>query len=288
MFNNDSDYKRKPAWAGAFYEANPKRLDRIVTDYLKSAPQTQVNGQIIGVVVPHAGYVYSGPTAAAAYKLLVGQHYDSVIVIAPSHHEVIKGVSVFSGQTYETPLGEVQIDSQLAQEIVSSSQRINFSIAGHLSEDEYSEHSLEVQLPFLQKVFPAGMKMVPIVFHDYSVDNCRELGEAIFNAVGDRTVLIVASSDLYHGYSYEECLATDERTLSAVEAMDPKDFCHGLKTGAYQACGGGPIAALQFAAQKMGADFSKVVARTNSADVTGMRGGWTVGYAAVVVGKSAD
>ena len=285
MFGNDLDYIRKPAWAGAFYKADSKRLEQTVTDYLDNAPQVQVPGQIVGIVVPHAGYEYSGPTAAAAYKVVMGQTFDAVVVIAPSHHEPIEGMSVFPGKACETPLGEVAVDQQLARDIVALGKRIHLSMSGHRSPSDHAEHSLEVQLPFLQKVFPDGLKIVPIVFHDSSLDNCKELGEAIAAAIGNKKIFIVASSDLYHGYSYDECQSTDARTLAAVEAFEPEELCQGLEQGTFQACGGGPIASLLFAAKKMGADSVTVVTRTNSADVTGMRGGWTVGYAAVAVSK---
>jgi len=285
MIHKDSDYIRKPAWAGAFYEANSQKLQQVVRKSLENASQVKDVGQTIGIVVPHAGFEYSGATAAAAYKLVMGQSFDSVIIIAPSHREWVEGISVFAGKAYETPLGEVPVDRQLAQDIESFSDRIHLSMNGHRSPGDDAEHSLEVQLPFLQQVFPIGLQIVPIVFRDYSVENCKGLGDAIAKAARKKKVLIVASSDLYHGYSYDDCKATDDRTLAAIEEFKPENFCHGVKAGNYQACGGGPIAALLFAGGKMGAETVKVVARTNSAEVTGMRGGYVVGYAAIAVSK---
>jgi AmmeMemoRadiSam system protein B len=285
MVGKDSDYIRQPAWAGSFYEADPDRLKSSVLHLFDKALPKQVPGHIMGLITPHAGYEYSGSTAAAAYKLVMDDHYEAVVVIAPSHHELVKGISIFPGRAYETPLGEVAVDQQLAEDIEALGRHIHFSMSGHRSFGNHSEHSLEVQLPFLQKAFPNGLKIVPIVFHDYSLENCMELGNAVASAAKGKNVLIVASSDLYHGYSYDDCRSTDDRTLNSIEAFDPEDLCQGLSQGIYQACGGGPIAALLFATKKMGANLAQVIMRTNSSDITGMRGGWTVGYASVAISK---
>jgi MEMO1 family protein len=160
---------------------------------------------------------------------------------------------------------------------------IYLSEDGHRSRGDRAEHSLEVQLPFLQKTLDRDFKLVAIVFHDYSFKNCRLLGETISNNVEDKKVLIVASSDLYHGYSYAQCRESDDRTLASIESMDAEEFCRGVNSHSYQACGGGPIAALLVAAKKLGAVQAKVIARTCSADVTGVKTGWVVGYASVLV-----
>ena len=123
-----------------------------------------------------------------------------------------------------------------------------------------------------------------MVFHDYSWKNCSALGEAVSDALNSaHNALIVASSDLYHGYSYDDCVQIDSETIEGIEALDPESFCEGFRMSKYQACGAGPITAMQVAAKNMGAKQVKTVARTNSADVTGMRSGWTVGYVSAVI-----
>ena len=288
MSGNDTDYIRKPAWAGAFYDDNPIRLHEIISNYLAKSPKIDISGPITGLVVPHAGYEYSGMVAAAAYNLVIGEKYDSVVIIAPSHHEYISGISIFSGKAYETPFGIVPVDTQLAHEIAESNDDIHLSIKGHSSLGDRTEHSLEVQLPFLQTIFPEDLKIVPIVYHDYSLSNCINLGNAIADSLKNRKILIIASSDLYHGQSYEDCLQTDERTLKAIEKFNAEVFCNGLKNGTFQACGGGPIASLLIASKEVGADNVKVIMSTNSSEITGRKRGWTVGYAAVVVYKNSS
>jgi MEMO1 family protein len=276
---------RHAAWEDQFYPGNKTALSRMIDEYLAGAPDLGPGKDIIGFAVPHAGYVYSGPTAAAAYRQVSGRAYNTVIVIAPSHAERISGISVYDGDYYETVFGQVAIDKELAVRLTQKDKTIYLSEDGHRTSGDRAEHALEVQLPFLQKTLAHGWQLVPMVFHDYSYENCRLLGEAIAECVQDKNVLIVASSDLYHGYSYSECLETDDRTLKSVESMDVEEFCRGVDNQSYQACGAGPIAALLVAGSRLGASRAKVIARTTSGDVTGVKHGWIVGYASVMVSK---
>lgn len=277
-----AEHTRPAAFAGAFYPANPRQLDTLVTRLLAEAPQRDIPGQIVGLVAPHAGYLYSGSTAAAAYKQVMGKPYESVVIMAPSHRELFHEAAVSPFSSYATPLGEVAVDRGLAEQIVAQGKGVAFSPRGHEVRGEDAEHSLEVHLPFLQKALP-GISIVPIVISDYHGASSRRFGEAIAQAIGERKVLIVASTDLYHGYSYEECKLADSRTLAALEAFDPEDFAEGATQGKYTACGAGPVSVMLYAARLLKADTVTVVAQTNSADATGVRGGYVVGYAAAVV-----
>lgn len=274
---SDPQNIRKPAVAGAFYPADPGVLKRQVDEFLERAEPAGIDGQIIALVSPHAGYPYSGHIAGTAFKQVQGNRYDAVIVIAPSHSEYFSGASVYDGSGYETPLGVVPVEETLARAIAEGDNIIQAGMAGHRG-----EHSLEVQLPFLQDAL-IDPKIVPIVMADRSFDTCERLARAISSAVEGKDVLIVASTDLYHGYSYEECVAADTRTLEAIEAYSPKKLCDGLAQEAFQACGGGPVTVALLAAKQMGADAARVIARTNSNDVVGEKGGYCVGYAAVAI-----
>jgi len=276
---------RHAAWAGQFYPGHPDKLEMTVREYLNAAPDLEIDGDIVGLIAPHAGYQYSGATAAVAYKQLQGRDFTHAVIIAPSHAEMFNGISVYNGDYYETPLGLIPVDTELAQAIASSGAMLRLSDLGHRTDSDRAEHSLEVQLPFLQLVSSTELKIVPIVFHDYRLENCRELADALAAHLTDKKAVIIASSDLYHGYSYEEYQETDRRTLEGIETFDGEQFCIYANQDIYQACGAGPIAALLMATKKMGATDVQVVAQTNSADVTGMRGGWTVGYASVLVIK---
>ena len=271
---------RKPAVDGQFYPGDPTALTTSIDRMLERSELADIQGDIVALVVPHAGYVYSGQTAAAGYRQVQGKALDAVVVIAPSHQDMFSGASVYNKGGYQTPLGVAPVEVDLADAVISQNPSIRFTMAGHRN-----EHALEVQVPFLQRTIES-LKIVPIVMGERSLELCRALAQAIVVASQGKRILIVASSDLYHGYSYEACVQADRRTLAAIETFDPEAFCRGLDAQ-YQACGGAPIATALMAAKDMGADRAKVVARTNSNDATGTRGGYVVGYAAVVVYKNA-
>ncbi|MDZ7270519.1 MAG: AmmeMemoRadiSam system protein B [candidate division KSB1 bacterium] len=277
---------RPAAFAGTFYPGSPRQLDALVTRLLDEAPDETIPGEIIGLIAPHAGYLYSGSTAATAYKQVMGKPYESIVIIAPSHRELFREGAVAPFASYATPLGEVPVDRALAEQIVAQNKGLSFSEHGHQVRGEEAEHSLEVHLPFLQKALP-GVPIVPIVISDYGETSSRRFGEALAQAIGKRKVLLVASTDLYHGYSYEDCKLTDARTIAALQAFDPEDFVKGAMRGTYQACGAGPVSVLLHAARLLQADTVTVLAQTNSADATGVRGGYVVGYVAAAVSRPA-
>ena len=274
---------RHAAWAGQFYPAHPELLEQTIKDYLNSVPVVQ-HGRIVGLIAPHAGYAYSGKTAAAAYRQILHASYETAVLLSPSHAAFIDGVSVFDGDFYETPLGKIAVDVDTAVKLAECSPSIMRGKAGHVGEGEREEHALEVQLPFLQVVLK-NFAIVPLVFHDYSWENCRQLGEAIFQTFDPSTTLIVASSDLYHGSSYDQCIRQDASTLMSIENDNAETFCDLAMTDEVMACGAGPIAVLKYVAEKWGAQLPRIIARTNSADVVGNEHGYVVGYAAAIVVK---
>jgi len=273
---------RKPVVAGSWYTDNPDKLRREITSYLENAKKVNIQGEILALVSPHAGYAYSGAVAGYAYKQVMGNQYDAVIVLAPSHHEAFHGISVFNKDGYETPLGVVPVEKDIANALIEQSEDIKFSWEGHRQ-----EHSLEIQLPFLQVAIP-DLKIVPIVFWDHSWGNCNLLANAITKVVKNKKVLIVASSDLYHGYDYEDCVKTDNRTLELVEQLKPNKLYNGFKDENLMACGAGGIIVAELVAKNLGADKAKIVFQTNSGDVTGNRKDYVVGYGAVVVYKQTE
>lgn len=286
MAPSSSEQTRPAAFAGTFYPGNPRQLESLVTALLAEAPDKGIAGQIIGLVAPHAGYLYSGSTAATAYKQVMGKPYESIVIMAPSHRELFREATVCPFSAYSTPLGEVRVDTALAEQIVAQGKGVILSERGHQVRGDDAEHSLEVHLPFLQKALP-GVPIVPIIISDYHGGNSRRFGEAIGQAIGDRKVLIVASTDLYHGYSYEECKLADAHTLAALQAFDPDEFVKGATQGKYLACGAGPVSVMLYAARLLKADTVQLLAQTNSADATGVRGGYVVGYAAAAVYRSS-
>lgn len=273
---------RKPVVAGSWYSGDPEALRKEITKYLENAKLSDIDGEIFALVSPHAGYAYSGFTAANSYKQVMGNRYDAVIVLAPSHHEAFSGASVFNKDGYETPLGIVPVEKTIANAIIDQNENIRFTWEGHRE-----EHSLEIQLPFLQVAIP-DLKIVPIVLWDYSWENCKQLADAITKAVKDKKVLIVASSDLYHGYSYEECKQTDNRTLNSITELKPQQLCQDFQDKNLMACGAGGIVVAELVAMNLGANDAKIVHQINSNDVTRSKGGYVVGYGAVVIYKEAE
>jgi len=268
---------RKAVVAGTWYSSNPEKLRKEIASYLENAKKAEIRGEIIALISPHAGYAYSGAVASHAYKQVMGNHYDAVIVIAPSHREAFHGVSVFNKDGYETPLGVVPVAKEIADALIAQSEHIRFSWEGHRE-----EHALEIQLPFLQLAIP-DLKIVPIVFWDHSWDNCTRLADAIVHAVKDKNVLIVASSDLYHGYDYEECVRSDNRTLETVVELNTKKLYQAFQHEDAMACGAGGILVAEMVAIRLGATQATRLFQTNSGDVTGNRNDYVVGYGAVAI-----
>lgn len=275
----ESQHIRKSVVAGSWYPGEQNELRNMIKKFFDNSKKANISGEIIALISPHAGYIYSGFTAANSYKQIIGADYDAVIVIAPSHHEAFSGVSVYSDGGYETPLGIVPIEKSLAKAIVGQDESIRFSMDGHRD-----EHSLEIQLPFLQMAI-SDFKLVPISFMDYSLETCKKLADAITKAVTGKKVLLVASSDLYHGYSYEDCIKTDNRTIDKMLALQPEEFCKGLQQNRFQACGGGPIVVAEMVALNLGANKATLLYRTNSGDVTGQKDRYVVGYSAIAIYK---
>lgn len=278
---------RKAAVAGVFYPDDPNRLTHDVDAMLNAAPDVHLGDEVVGLVCPHAGYAYSGPTAAVAYRQVRGQRYDAVIVIAPSHRESFQGASVFATGMYETPLGAVPVATDLAEAIVRACPGdVVADWAGHrvmpnmLGRGFHGEHAIEVQVPFLQRAIP-GVQIVPMVVGHFNPAMCCRIGNAIANATGSQRVLVVVSSDLYHGEDDRACEESDERTLSAVVAMDAKNLAAGLQNRSLQACGGGPMLIALRVAERLGVNKAQILAHTHSNAVTGKRGTYVVGYGAV-------
>lgn len=265
---------RKPVIAGSWYPGDPDILVGEIRRYLKNVPGESIDGTVMALVSPHAGYVYSGQVAAYGYRLIEGKTFDSVLVIGPSHRSYFEGVSLFNTGAYETPLGIVPVDEVLAQRILAGSRLISANLGVHIK-----EHSLEIQLPFLQMVL-GKFKFVPIIMGDQDCRTCEVLAEAIVRAVDDRSVLIVGSSDLSHFYEYEKAVRLDSTVLDSIRKMDYREFLDLIGNGKGEACGAGPVAVAMMVASRLGAETAKVLKYANSGDVTSDRDR-VVGYASV-------
>jgi len=270
---------REPAVAGSFYPNDPVVLKKQIRGFLDNVPEEKIEGKIIALISPHAGYMYSGQVAAFGYKLLEGSDFNRVIVIAPSHRAHFHGASVYNKIGYKTPLGIVPVDRDLCNRIIAQDKMISYYPQAHTQ-----EHSLEVHVPFLQIVLKE-FRLVPIVMGSQDFDTCRILSEAILKAIRDERVLIVASSDLSHFHRYDKAVSLDKTVLDHIDKLDAGGLEQDLKDGRCEACGGGPIVTAMLISEKLGANKAKVLNYANSGDITGDKSG-VVGYAAAVLYKN--
>ena len=210
---------RSPAVAGSFYPDSPQVLSAQVEKFIDDAEFTETDGKLIGLIAPHAGYVYSGHVAGYAYKQLVGQSFDTVVLLGLSHRYRIDGAAIYVHGAFRTPLGDIQIDEDLAAEIMRLTSDIVDLPPAHAN-----EHSLEVQLPFLQHIL-SDFRIVPILLQDDSPENVIPLSQAIIAATSDRSPLLIGSTDLCHYPTYETARKSDRVVIEAIEHFDP-DYLH--------------------------------------------------------------
>jgi AmmeMemoRadiSam system protein B len=256
-----------------WYPAAPEALRREVKEYIASAPVLDLPGDVVGLVAPHAGYFFSGHVAGASYRQVQGDSFEAVVLIGPDHRGIAFGGLAFADyDAWRTPLGDVPVDAEL---MAALDERLPLK---HVGRD--SEHSLEVQLPFLQTAL-TEFKLAPILMGDPSPAACRELGLAVADAARGREALLVASTDLSHFYDYEHAKRLDEHTLKPILDFDPERLAEELDRSQAHACGGGPVAAVMIAARELGASQAHLVKYANSGDVWEDKS-QVVGYAAVI------
>lgn len=266
---------RPPAVAGMFYSGTPATLAREVDELITASPE-RIPGTLRGLISPHAGYVYSGSTAGRAYGLLRGMAFDAVIVVGPSHREYFYGISLFPGDSFQTPLGEVPVHKEIRSALINEKEHIFMSEAGHKD-----EHSVEVQLPFLQRVMQA-VKFVPIVMGDQNSGLCWALAEQLARVLRNFNVLLVASSDLSHYHEYHTAMALDQKVVDRLRGFDSYGLLKLFESEEAEACGGGPMAAVMMGTGKAGANHCHVLTFCNSGDITGEKDR-VVGYLSAAI-----
>ena len=283
----DSRLVRQSPIAGSWYPGSPDVLKQAVDDYLAHAEYFETNDELIALISPHAGYPYSGQTAAYAYRQLQNHQFDTIVLLGPSHRDDFGAVAISSKKYYATPLGALELDQEF---IGALAQKISVRRIG-----QDNEHSLEIQLPFLQRAL-GSFKLVPImmslpfyVVGENALKPCEQLAAALADLARDRRVLFVASSDLSHLDDYATVKKYDARTEELVAAFDiPGLVKYMWQDRECRACGDAPIITALLATKALGANRARVLHRTNSGDVTGERerSEYVVGYMAVGVYKS--
>jgi AmmeMemoRadiSam system protein B/AmmeMemoRadiSam system protein A len=229
---------RKPVWAGLFYPKDPKALSDQIDHFLKNTKEaSKITGEIKALIAPHAGYVYSGQVAAEAYRLVQGKPVDTVVILSPCHRHGFYGASIYIKGGYETPLGVVKIDEQLAREL-SDKTGFQYVPAAHRE-----EHAIEVQIPFIQKTLPEA-KIVPVIMGIPSQKTIKKLASALASVTYGKNVLILASTDMSHFLSKAQAKETDIRTISLIKSFQIDQLIKKLEQRENIMCGGAPAAAL--------------------------------------------
>lgn len=263
---------RRAAVAGSWYPGRRDVLARELEGYLAQASVRAVPGRLLALISPHAGLRYSGPVAAHGYSLLRGARDLSVVLVGPSHRAAFDGCAVHAEGAFETPLGEIPVDEELAGALLDRDARIVDAPSVHRE-----EHSLEMQLPFLQYLVP-GLRIVPILMGSQTRDEVMALAEGLVEALRGREALLVASSDLSHYHPAAVANALDARVVEDVERFDPEGLMDRIERDHGSACGGGPIVAVMRAARALGADRATLLRYADSGDAGEGDKSHVVGY----------
>jgi MEMO1 family protein len=277
-FTQETQLKvRKPVFAGQFYPGDKSGLETMVDNFLKEAAvkADKPSSHTFGLIAPHAGYVYSGRVAASAYSQIIGKPYKTVIIIGSSHQVAFKGIAIDPSGAWETPLGTVQIDQDVAQLLMAKCTSIKTYPAAF-----EKEHSLEVQLPFLQRTLK-GFRIVPIVTGFLEGNDYRLFTDALLSALNQnpKGLLIVASSDMSHYHSYNQAYEMDSLALKDIEKMTPDRLAENLQKGQCELCGAQGVLTLLLVAGRLNG-VAKTLSYANSGDVTRDKSR-VVGYGAV-------
>lgn len=274
---------RSAAVVGKFYPQDAGRLSAVIDTMISQAVTSEME-KPVALVVPHAGYTYSGQICADAFKLASRFSFDRIIILGTNHTDSdFQGISVFAAGEFETPLGRIPVDEEMAKKLLSTGKPVTADRRVHVR-----EHSIEVILPFVQKVFPKA-RIVPIIIGAPDIDMCQSFGGVLAEVIRGNKTLIIASSDLSHYPDYSHAAEVDRDVLNAMMRLDPgmllaeirRQESLRVRNLATTACGLGPILTAMAAARSLGADCGRVISHANSGDTTLGDRSRVVGYAAV-------
>ena len=279
---------RQPAVAGSFYAGDLKSLNiQIENCFLHKIgpgeiplvnPKRQNN--IMGLISPHAGYMYSGPVAANGfYKIALDGKPDTIIILGPNHQGFGENISIMAEGKWKTPLGDLEIDAEMAEDILKNSKIIKKDKKAH----QY-EHSIEVQLPFIQYIFGKDIKFVPICMTRQDINTDIEIAKSICSSVVDKNILIIASSDFTHYEPQEYAENVDKQAINAILEFNPKKLYDMIYRQNLTMCGPGPITVMLIACETLGAKKAELLKYATSGDVSGMYD-QVVGYASLIISK---
>jgi MEMO1 family protein len=273
---------RPSSIAGQWYDGNPESLSRSVDKFLDQAKNPVLEGDIIGVIAPHAGHRYSGAVAGYAFATLRGQTFDMVAVISPMHHPYSQPLITTAHEAYATPLGTILVDHEALTELdVVLKSELNFGLSAIAFDPE---HSLEIELPFLQRAITGKWNLLPVMVRAQDPFVSEGLGKALAKVLHGRKSILVASTDLSHFYDQETALSFDRVMLHEIESFSPEGIFAAERTGKGFACGHAAVAAVLWAARDLGANTVKILHHATSGDVTGDYSS-VVGYGAGAILK---
>ncbi|MBI3859925.1 MAG: AmmeMemoRadiSam system protein B [Thaumarchaeota archaeon] len=274
---------RKPAVAGSFYPSDRERLRAAIRKCYEGPvgpgqlpPAARRGATAVAFVAPHAGYEYSGPVAAHSY--LHASSFaspDLIVIAAPNHYGIGSGVSTFGEGSWETPLGTLQVDAAASEQLADHAGVVSFDPDAHSL-----EHSLEVQLPFLQEIYGNSVPLLPVSLLFQDIETATAVGRAIGKVAQGRRAVLIASSDLTHYEPYEQARTKDLAVLERVVSLDVEGMYESLEMLRVTACGYGPIAAVMTAAVELGMKKGELLKYANSGDTGGDRSS-VVGYGSV-------
>jgi len=268
--------------AGQWYEGDARRLGDRVDRYLEAAGQQMIEGEIIAIMVPHAGHMYSGPVAGYAFSALRGLTPELVAVVSPMHYPYYQALLTSAHTHYATPLGQIRVDREAVKTLDEQLQAELGKGLAYIKNDR--EHSLEIELPFLQRSLKSAFELLPVMVLEQTVQVAQALGSALAKTLAGRQALLVASTDLSHFYDQDTANMLDAEVLRCVEACDPEGVIQVEEDGKGFACGRGALAAVMWAAKELGANHVQVLHHATSGDVTGDFDR-VVGYGAAVFTK---
>jgi AmmeMemoRadiSam system protein B len=264
--------------AGAWYEADPKALAEKIDEYMARAVLPSLSGEVIAVIAPHAGHQYSGAVAAHAFAALRGLMPDLVVVLSPFHNLSHFPLLVTKHEAYSTPLGNLEVDRSVLAEVQAA---LDIPITP-IARD--NEHSLEIELPFLQRIFTHEFKLLPLMIRSQDAATAQRLGGALGLILKNKNAVLVASTDLSHFYDQNTANQLDQEMLKRFESFEPDSIFEAEQSGRGFACGRAAVASVLWTSRALGANRVKILKHATSGDVTGDFSS-VVGYGAAVVLK---
>ena len=277
---NATNSVRPSPIAGTWYSANPRQLQGTVDHFIENAQLPDLPGEVIALVTPHAGYQYSGQVAGYAFKSVVGKTFDYVVILSPMHQYYPQNLLTTAHRAYRTPLGDIPVaQSRLRKINQALMDKTNLSLTPVAND---REHSLEIELPFLQRALEGPFELIPIMLRSQNRQVSRILGKILAEIFRGDSCLFVASSDLSHFYPESTANQLDQRVLAALAEFSPETLFDLQETGEGQACGLPAITSILWAARELGAANVTVLSYDTSASATGDRSS-VVGYGAAAI-----